>query len=58
MRWKLLDAVSTPNLESIARCLTLVVEVALIEHGVTGGFGHGDSRAWMARIFYGMLFAT
>ncbi len=22
LRWKLLDAVSTPNLESIARCLT------------------------------------
>lgn len=34
LRWKLLDAVSTPNLESVARCLTELIEQAFDEHFV------------------------
>lgn len=29
LRWELLDAVSTPNLESVARCLTIYLYEAL-----------------------------
>ena len=39
-RWKLLDAVSTPNLESFARCLTGYSDVNIaIRRGLEDGSG-------------------